>query len=332
MLRSGVGIISQFALEATPGAGGAANRYVESFNWSFNRTLDPKNFRGSGSRVNTVKVHHKKMARGTLTGVLDYNSFPYFCEGLFNSQAAGSQIGSLEAYQRVYTAGVRSSDGGRKTFAVEVGDANACEDYTFVQLLGFSLEANQDDFSVSADTIAKYPEDNQVIAGSPTIIAPRPVERDDVNIYLDDDFANLGTTQVSEAIAESLTIPNKFLEAFFHNRSNPSFADVLEIPYEPKFGFETAHNTQSRALIASLKNNPAKWIRWEAQGELLGKNGGQDVYELIQIDMMVRFDDPEALLADDAPYAYRYDTELMPDNAGLMTHLKITTINSIAIL
>lgn len=332
MLRGGVGIISQFSLEATPGAGGAADRYIESLNWKFKRTLDPKNFRGSGSRVNTIKVQHKKMATGSLSGVLDYNSFPYICEGLFNTQGAGSQIGALTAYQRVYTAGVRTSDGNRKTFAVEIGDATACEDYAFAQLLSLSIEANQDEFTLSSDALARYPEDNQVIAASPTVIAPRPVERDDVNLYMDNSFANLGTTQITEAQAEMFEIPNKFKEAFFHNRSQPSFSDVLEIPYEPKFAFESAHNAQSRSLIAELKNNPEKWFRWEAQGALLGNNAGQDVFELIRIDMMCRFDDPEELRAEDQPYAYKYNSEMMPDNAGLTTHLKITTINSIASL
>lgn len=333
MLRGGVGVVSQFVMESTPGAGGAANRYMESLNFEMKRTLDPKNFRGSGSRVNTVKVQHKKMATGSYSGVLDYNSFPYICEGLFNSKTAGDQIGSLQAYKREYMAGVRTPDNLRKTFAVEIGDSTACEDYAFVQMLSFGLEASQDDFTVSGDVIARYPDDNQVLASSGvTVIPPRPVERDDVNLYMDTSFANLGTTQVTEAQAEMLDIPNKYKEAFFHNRSNPSFADVLEIPYEPKFGFESAHNAQSRSLIASLKNNPEKWFRWEALGALLGDNAGTDVFEMIRIDMMVRFDDPEELRAEDTPYAYKYNAEMMPDNAGLTTHMKITTINSIATL
>jgi len=332
MLRGGVEQVSQFLIESTPGNGGTANRYSESFNFMFERNFDPKNFRGSGSKVNTVKVHHKKMAGGSLEAILDYNSFPYICTGLF-VPGTRAQIDTSGAYQQIFTANTRSSDAARKTFAVEIGDGTACEDYTFVQLLSMVLEASQDGFTVKSDAIARFPLDNQTLASSPTIIAPRPVERGDVDMYIDTSFGGLGGTKLTEVQKESLNIGSKFKEAFFHNSANASFADVVEIPYDPTFSFECAHNSQSRTLVNALGTNPERWIRWTATGRQIGVNAATEaVFELIQIDLKIQFDTAKPLRNESDIFAYAYGAAMMPDPGGLNAHLVITTINSIATL
>lgn len=334
MLRSSVGIVGQFKIEGTAGEGGAANRYAEALKWIIDREFDPKNFRGSGNRIPSVKVHHKKMARGSVEGVLDYNTFPYLLNGLL-TPGSRAQIDTSGGYQQIFTAGTRTADSARKTFAVEIGDATACEDYNFVQLLGLNIESNQEEFTVKSDLIAQFPNDNQALAGSPTVIEPRPVERDDVDVYADTSFGGIGGTKLTEVQAESLQIGNKFKEAFFHNSSNASFADVIELAHDVKFMFESAHNSQSRTLVAAISAAPtlARWIRWQALGKVLGQDAASaDVREMIRIELKIQFDAAKEKRVDDAPYAYGYEASAMPDSGGLTTHLKITTINGIATL
>lgn len=330
-VRSAVGIVNQIGVETTPGTLVPGNRYTPTLNWILKREIETKNFRGRGSRVNTTKVQHKRMANGSVEGVADYNSIIYLLSGIFNNPTA-TQISSLQAYQRIYTPGVRTADNSRKTYSVECGDETAAEKYAFCQLLGLTLDAKQDDFTVKSDAIARYPVDNSSLTATPTNIPERPVQRADINVYIDDSVGELGDTQITEAQAENLTIGNKFKDVFFHNREAGEFADVVEIPYEPKFYFETAHNAQSRALIADITNNPFKWIRWEAQGALLGTVSSVDYYELIQIDLAVRFDSPEPLENNDEIYAYKYNCEGFPDIGGLDSYMTVKVINGIATL
>lgn len=329
MLRSGVGVVSQFGVETTPGTGVAANRFTPTLNWIFARMIEPKNFRARGSRINSTSVHHKKMAQGSVEGVLDYNSLMYQLSGIFNHPTR-TQIGSIGAYQGIWTPGVTSADSTRKTYTVEIGDATAVEEYNFVQLKGWDLEAGQDDFTSKSDAIGRYPEDAQTITASPTTVAERPVERNDVNLYMDDAVGSLGGTQITNAMEESLSLGDKFKEAFFHNRSAGEFEDVVETPYEPKFSFTTAHNAQSEAIVALVENNPYKFLRWEAQGALLGTHSSVDYYELIRIDMCGKFEGVEPMINDDEPYAYKYNFTLL-NNATLGSYMKVTNINSIAV-
>lgn len=331
MLRSGVGIVNQIGLETTPGTPVAANRYTPTLNWMLKRVLETKTFRGRGSRVPTSKVQHKKMAKGEVSGVLDYNSINYVLAGIFNNPAP-VQIGALQAYTRVYTPGLRTVDSSRKTFTVEIGDETAAEQYSFCQLLGLNLGANQDEFTVKSDAIARYPTDNLSLTASPTEVAERPVERNDVNVYLDNSYATLGQTKITEALGETLDIGSKFKEVFVHNSSAGEFYDVIDIPYEAKCSFESVHNSQSRTLVAGITSNPTKWMRWEAIGASLGTHSSVEYFEKIWVDLAYKFDEPEPMENEGEPYAYKFNGTSFPDLAGLGSHMRITTVCGLATL
>ena len=158
------------------------------------------------------------------------------------------------------------------------------------------------------------------------------MERNDINVYINDDFATIGTTKISQALSESINLGNKFKEFFVHNTATAEFADIVEIPYEPTFSFETVHNTQSRSLIAAISSNPYKWIRWQALGASLGTHSAIERFETIQFDMCVKFDTPEKIEDEDGPLGYKYNCTMMPDMAGIGGYMKITSINALTAL
>lgn len=327
MLRSGVDIVNQIGAETTPGTAVAANRFLPTLNFNPKRDIQTKNFRGAGSKVTTSKSQGKKMSNGDYDGVLDYNSIVYILAGLFPFTV--QPIGTSGGHQWTFICGARASDLGRKTYTIEVGDATAATRYAFAQLTSFGLNATQDDFSIKGNLIARYPEDNLVLTANPTTRTERPVDRDDVDVFIETTYAALSnrTNKITEVFAESLEIGDKFAPAFFHNRSTPQFADVVEKSYAPKFSFETAHNAQSRALLADLTNNPWRYIRWEAFGNQIGLDASTPVIELIDFDMSVKFDSPEEMTNDGDPYAYKFNCEPMYD--GTNPHLSIQVINSV---
>src|SRR5687768_7395974 len=138
MLRPGVGIVNQIGIETTPGTAVPVNKFLSTLNFNLKPTVGAKTFRAQGSRVNTSSVQHKRMASGDFDGILDYNSFPYVCEGLFNAATPTALVASI-AFQRIYTAGVRTADATRKTFTIEQGDATAVDKFAFAQLLSMAI-------------------------------------------------------------------------------------------------------------------------------------------------------------------------------------------------
>lgn len=332
MNRGAVNNVSQIGIEVTSGTAVNANKFTPTLAWKLMRDRGTKKFRARGSKVDSTHVLHKSMAKGTVDGVLDYNSFPYILENLIAADTPEDVDSGGTVYQRVYKPGVRAADSTGKTYTVEQGDATACEDYAYTKVVSLDIESGQDDFTVKGGLISRYPADGQTLTSSPTVVPERPVERNDINLYIDTDFASIGTTLVTEALEESLSLSDKFKEFFVHNRTAGEFYDIVEIPYEPTFKFATVHNAQSRTLIAALTANPYRWIRWEAQGALLDTISSTPYYELIRIDMCVKFDTPETIDDEDGPLGYRYNCTMMPDDDGIGSYMEITSINGIASL
>lgn len=325
MERSGVGIVSQIGFESTPGTPVAANKLLKSI--SFKPTLKQANqkFRPQGFRVPATLARHKNWAEGSFDGVLDYNGLPYILECLFN--AATPSTVATGAYQRIYVPGVETADSTRKTVTIERGDATAADQYGFGQLTSLQMEAGQEDMNVKGNLVAQYPTQNTTLTASPTKIADRLVQRGDINVYLDDTYGARGTTQLLKVSREMLDIPDKYQPAFFHNRAKSSFTDVVEKDYEPKFDFTMSHDAVSRTLLASILANPEKFLVWEARGNLITGS----TYELIKIEMAVKFDEPEEIDDQDGVYAYKFNCALMP-NTSLGSYMTITVINTIATL
>lgn len=325
MERSSTGIVSQIGRESTPGTPVAANKLLKSISFNLKQKFSNQKMRAQGNRTPTVLARHKQWAEGDYEGILDYNTLPYILDCIFN--AASPTSPATGAYQRVYTPGTTSADSSRKTLTVEVGDATAADQYAFVQIQSFSMEATQEDFNIKGSLISKYPTLNGSLTATPTVVAERPVQRTDVNLYLNDTYGDRGTTQLTKAQSEMLDISEKFIAAWFHNRAITSFTDVVEKDYEPTFEFTLSHDSASRSLLASIAANPEKFMRWEARGALIADT----TYELIQIDLALRFDEPEEIKDSDGVYAYKYKCTAMP-NTDLGSYMTIKTINTIATL
>lgn len=324
MERPSVGIVSQIGFETTPGTAVAANKLLKSV--SFNPKIKQTNqkFRAQGYRMNTVLARHKNWGEGDYNGVLDYNQTNYIFESLFG--AATPSLAATGAYQRDWIPGTKTADNPR-TLTIQKGDATAADIYPFGVITSFSMEATQEDFNIKGNLLAQAPTLNSALTSNPTEIAERPVQRGDINVYMDDTFGTIGMTLLAKVQREMLEISDKIVPAWFHNRSKGSFTDIAEKEYEPAFEMTLAHDAQSRTLNAAIASNPEKILRWQAQGNLITGT----TYELIQIDMAVRFEEPEEIGDSDGIYAYKYKCMLNP-NSSLGSYMKIRTICTLATL
>lgn len=331
MNRSGVNRVTQIGVETTAGTSVNANRLTPTLSWNLNRKRETKTFRAQGYKSPSSQVLHKTQSDGTVEGVLDYNSHMYVFDSCFNAATPTNVGGAGTVYQRTWTQSPTVANSTGKTYTVEDGDANACDDYPYVKVTGFSIEASQDNFSIKGPLIARYPADNQTLSSSPTVVAERPVERNDVNVYLDTTAGAVGGAQLTEALAEMFESGEMFESFFVHNRSAGEFYDIVEKAYEPKGSFEAVDNSAIRTLRAALTANPYRYLRWEAQGALLATISTVDYYELIRIDCCLKFDEIERIGDENSPLGWKFNYSMMPD-ATLGGTMKIFTQNGLATL
>lgn len=318
MGRPNVDIVSQIGLETTSGTAVPATRFLPTISFMPKLKRETKQFKAQGSKYSTSSVVHKKSGEGTYEGVLDYNSLIYIMNGLVvpvTTPAAivGSTTGKLWAFLPLS----RALD-NPKTYTIEKGDNVAVDTYAYGQLTSLNVSLTQDDAKVSGGLIARTMVPNGTQTATPTEIAERPVERGQIDVFLDTSYAGIGTTQITDAFEEEIQLGEKFKPKFVHNSTYQSFKDTIEVAPSLVYSFIQEHNSQSRAQLAALISADAwAWLRVRCKGLDLSTAVDGSVTELVQFDLAGKFTEPEEIpdVANGGVYGYKYHFVALHDSA-----------------
>lgn len=124
------------------------------------------------------------------------------------------------------------------------------------------------------------------VAGTVSQVPQRPASRTQMDMFIDNTFAGIGTTKIVPPYAGSFEIADKFIPFWAFNTDYSSFADTVRTPAEVKASFSTSNDAAARALYSSISSNPVKYIRYLIQGENIGASAD----EMIRVDIAVRIE------------------------------------------
>lgn len=164
-----------------------------------------------------------------------------------------------------------------------------------------------------------------------TEIPERPVARGEINCYLDNDYANIGTTLITDAFEEEIQLGEKYKPKFVHNRNFKSWKDSIEIAPSLVFFFMAEHNGQSRAILAdAIANDTVKYMRVNAAGLDLSTAQDGSVTELIQFDLSGKFANPIPVpnATGQGVYGYKYPFVALDDPIGMGRAWQADIINT----
>jgi hypothetical protein len=326
--RNYVDIGTQLAAEVTPGTFVGANRILPTINFDWKPQRQTQRFRAQRSKYDTSMRPGKLWSIAPFNGILDFASIVYPLAGLL-PYAAPVQIGVSGCYTWTFLPNSRGAD-ARKTFSFEYGDDVNVDRYAFGQFASLDIDLTQDGGVIAGNAFARKAVFNQALTAAATKLAERPVDRSMVNVYLDTAFANIGTTQLTDADSEKLSLGEKFKPRWVHDRTlGGNFKDVAEVAPPLTFDLVMEHNAQSRGYLVSMDANDLVYARIDIQGEQIGTSGGP-VYESIQIDIAGKFDQPEPIGDNEGSWAYRHKFCALDDPAGLGRPFKVTVVNSLA--
>lgn len=316
MGRGSVSIVSQIGTETTSGTAVPANRFLPTISFNPKLRRETKQFTGQGSKYPTSSVKHKQYADGSYDGVLDYNSFIYLLNGLtVPVTTPAAVVGSTTGKLWRYLPNSRAID-TPKTYTIESGDDVAADQYAYCQLTSLNASLGQDDNKVSGNLFARTMVPNGSLTATPTQIAERPVERGQIDVYLNSVFGSIGTTQITDSFEEELQLGEKFKPKFVHNSSYASFKDGTEVAPSLVYSFMSEHNSQSRSMLASvIATDAIQYLRIKCKGLDLSTAVDGSVTELIQFDLAGKFTAPEPIMdaVNQGVYAYKYHFVALAD-------------------
>lgn len=324
MGRATVNRVVQVGVESVPGTPVAASKLLPSVSIDIGPRLTSKQYRAAGYKYNTVSRIHQQWGEGAISGPLDYNQILWLLASLIHAPTPTTPGGGVLTREWVFNPNANSAD-VFKALTVESGDADAAQQSSYSVVRSLDLEWGLDDVTVSGNMISRKPT-TVALTGSPTSIAQMPVSAREIDVYMDTTFAGIGTTKITDALSARLSIGNKFNPKWILNTANQSFKELVEVPVDLSFRFETEHNAQSRALFDDLTNNPTKYMRVKATGPIIE---GALTY-LFQTDIAVNISGTEQT---DVEGVWGYAYECSPKHDATMGRpFQITTRNVITAL
>lgn len=149
-----------------------------------------------------------------------------------------------------------------------------------------------------------------------TIIPERPVERGQVDVFLDTTFAGIGVTQIASPFDEELQLGQKIKPKFVHNSTYKSFQSAIEVAPSLVYSFTTEYNAWGRALLTNiLANDPVMYLRIRAKGLDLSNAVDGSVTELVQFDLAGKFTEPEVIkdVTGSGVFGYKFHLVALDD-------------------
>jgi hypothetical protein len=101
-----------------------------------------------------------------------------------------------------------------------------------------------------------------------TELAQMPISSNQVNLYLDDSYADRGTTQIEDGFSAQISLPEKYDTRRVLDRARNSWKKPVEKAMEPTCVLTLEANAFSDALYATAKADglPTQYLRADAVG------------------------------------------------------------------
>lgn len=266
MGRASVNRVVQVGAESTPGTGVAASKQLPTMDIQLSRTLDVKQFRAQGYKLQTVTQITKDFGSGRLAGPLNFTEIVYPLSTIVTPVITTPGGGTLSR-DWTFTA-FASGANAFKTLTIQEGDSTAALQMVYSLLTEFGLDYNGDGATITGTILGRAPA-AATLTGSPSAIAQLPGSPRGVDIYMDP--TTIGTTKVTDAMNAAFQISNVQAAKWVLNTTYTSFMETVEVVPSLSGMVETEHNAQSRAFYAAITaaSNPVYLVRFLCTGPII---------------------------------------------------------------
>lgn len=292
--RSTATSIVQIAPETTPGTAVAATKRLSSMSLALASDADVA-FQGpTGYLFDTTSVVNREWATSDVSGLPAYSELQYPFSSLMGVGVITTPASGVLTRDWVFNI-LHNRQGTIKTFTVEQGDVDAGTAekaaYCFFNSLdmSFSRDGGTDLGGSMMGQIVNYDAtltDPTTVTGLPQV----PIQPNEVNVYLDLDKDDIGTTQWVDAFTIGWSIGDRWNVGYPLNRSKPSFDRHYATKPDPTMTFSVANNSAGRDLIDYFRTRQTMFIRIDCVGPLIetvGSGPAIDYHYMYQQDMAV---------------------------------------------
>lgn len=269
--------------ETTPGtaATDAMQRYL-GIKGTVGWDVTEETFRAAGYKANTGKNILTEMGTADLEVIQDYNAMLPLLTGVFG-QPVTTEL-DTGAYEHVFTINPKAAD-DLVTYTAMWGDASHALQATALAFHGLTIGVQRTSLSLSANAILRAPQTGVSLPTTGVTEVPFvPVRAQTYDVYLDNTYANIGTSKLLALYNTEVNFGDKYAPDWVVNSALESYSELMEqenIDYTQNLtvGFDS---TAEGMIDAALDGN-LKFVRVASTGPTIN---GTDNYSL-QVDTCV---------------------------------------------
>lgn len=311
----------QIGVEVTPGTAVAATRRLQSAEISISPDGGVQVIRGAGAKWPALAALGKEFAGGSLDGAPTYTELVYFLAGILGDPTITPVVGATAAYDwewDIETYDVQDA----KTLTIERGSNLQAERTTGAVLTGLGIEYNRDELSLSGDMLARAFETGFTLTAAGVTDLPLvPVLPREIDVYLDDTAAGLGTTKLLRVLSASWEMGDRFGALWPLNSALPSYAATYEIEPSADVSLTMAADAVGMGLFDTMRAGSTKFLRIGSASDTEIEAGFP--YEM-DVDLAVKVDDLPDYSDEDGIYAVGWNFGLFHDSDfGKAGHIRV---------
>lgn len=319
--------VVQIGVETTPGTGVAANKRLNSLSIEPAVQADINRFRPMGGKFPTVAALGREWVEARLSGALTYTEIVYPLSSVLRA-ATPVQISppTGQAYRWTFTPAQAAED-PIKTFTVEHGSAARARKFVYGIVRDLGISITRERIELSGAMLGRQLQDGITMTASPTEIALVPVLPAQVDVYLDNTAAGIGTTKLLRALAAELSITNRYALVWVLDSTQSSFVAHVEIEPAATLRLVLEADAQGMALLSAMRNGDKRFVRVQATGPNI-ETGNNYTFK---VDMCGIVSEAGAFSDEDGVYAVEWTLHATYD-ASWAKALEVEVVNTVSAL
>src|SRR5215217_4088426 len=263
----------QFLIQRETTAGTAAVNAMRSYQGLRGRpgfSVDGDDFKPQGSRAATSRTVTAESGEWDIEAIHDYNALLPVCASALGIPVTTSTA-EATAYQHVMTLPLRGA-APRPSFTVQFGDANVAFQATYGRFQGLDISVERGDLSVDTALVSRLPSMSATLATTGvTTVRAEPIAARSYDIYFDDAWDDLGTTQFLKCYHWDTSIGDVWEMDAPINSAFPGFEALVEAEDVDYTGeMQVGINAAAQGLFTSFTAGSIKYVRLESIGALIG--------------------------------------------------------------
>lgn len=255
----------QVGVETTPGTSVAANRRLRSIGIDPSPQANIDSFRPPGQKFQALTALGREWMEAGLSGRPSYNELQYVLASVMGNSTVALVPTATGAWEWQF-APLTFQEDDPITFTIEQGGAVRAHRFSYGIITEASLAINRDAVELGGSVMARRLEDDIVLTAAPTSHPLVPILGNQMDVYVDDTFAGIGTTKLGRLMSCTWTLGSRFNALWVVNSAEPSF--VTHIETEPTLSFEmiVEADEEGMAFLEQVRAAGRSYVQIKATG------------------------------------------------------------------